>query len=675
MSEAARELLKKKSEGKSIAPESARDALARRASGETFTKAYEPRVTVGRGGPAPSDAVLEKMRNNPAANTVQSFIDDPMASIKAIPPAINRGSIDLLSLPIDTAANAGDLLGMGYGLAAEGLTGRPAGEFFQPTDRANVWGSSDNVSRILDSSPLGPVTQLQDPDNAAARLVYNTARAIPGAASGRAVASSAAGGAAGSIASDISSDPALQAAASMAGGHMAERPGAGPHKSAGAAAAGVDLERLSPELRAAVDDATRKTGGAVNPDVLARQIQADSLPVKVRLSEGQALGDPTLISQEQNSKGKYKAYADGFAQQNKDLVDNVKVLRDQIGPDVFSTNPVEHADTIINRYKTIDDAARSEISSKYKKLEEANGGQFPVNGDAFINAADAALAKKMKGRYLPKEVRGDIEEFRDNAGFMTFEQFENLRTNLATEARKAERSGDGNAAAAVNIVRRELEALPMSAENAQLKALADDARKAAKARFDALDADPAYKAAVNDSVTPDSFVQKFIVNGARDNVSLLNEAMKGDDQAYQTVKVATLDHLRKSAGIDPGYNGNFSQAGYNKALQGLEPKLLSLLDAKTAETVRNLGDVARYTQVQPRGSFVNNSNTFTAAAGHVEDVLEKVTNAKAGGIPIGTWMRQNITDRNAAKRAEESFKPGAGLTKLSDLAKVGKEKK
>jgi hypothetical protein len=616
-----------------------------------------------------------------AGRVISDLAEDPMAAIRAVPAGINRGVTDIAGLPMDTATAGANLLGMGYGTAASLATGKPAGEFFEPTDPGTVAGGSEWFSQKLDALTGalggGAATQLEDPNNAAARLAYGAARGAPGSMTGRAAFAGAAGSEAATIAGELGADPATQAAASILGGHAGAAPGhvdAG-HKSAGAAGAAVDLQKLSPDLRAAVEKAVQQTGGAVNPDVLARQVQADSLPVKVRLSQGQALADERLISLELNARGKHEIYSKGFAEQNKALVENLRVMRDETGPDVFSTNAVEHADKIIDRYKQIDEAARTEISAKYKALEDANGGQLPVNGRAFVGAADAALAKKMKGRYLPSQIRGDIEEFRDNAGFMSFEQFENLRTNLATEARKAERSGDGNAAAAINIVRRELESLPMEGESAKLKALANDARAAAKARFDALDADPAYKAAVNDSVTPDSFVQKFIVNGARDNVAKLSEAMAGDATSAQTLKVATLEHLRKSAGIDSGYNGNFTQAGYNKALQALEPKLGFLLDAKTAETARNLGDVARYTQFQPKGSFANNSNTFvSAAAEKAADALEGIIDFKTGGLPIASTVRKQLNENKVRKQAEETFAPGAGLTKLSDLSKVEKKK-
>jgi hypothetical protein len=88
---------------------------------------------------------------------------------------------------------------------------------------------------------------------------------------------------------------------------------------------------------------------------------------------------------------------------------------------------------------------------------------------------------------LPPTIDRQLQAYR-SGGKMDFEQFEALRTNLATEMRKAERAGDGNAAMALSVVRDALESLPLSGEAAALKPLADAARSAAKERFDALSA-------------------------------------------------------------------------------------------------------------------------------------------------------------------------------------------
>lgn len=623
------------------------------------------------------------------------FKEADATPLKEVAPGINRGVADLAGIPMDLATSATDLLGAGYGLAAEAVTGKPAGEFFTPYDRAQVPGTGDWIANQMDSSPLGPITQPLS-DDAGHRAVYGIARNAPSALTGGrgSIAPSMVGGTAATLAGEAGADPATQASIALLAGHGAgladsplppskgrEVPAATPEtvqdklnkaassQSMGAAGAAVDLQKLSPDLKMAVEKAVQKTGGAINPDVLARQIQADSLPVKVRLSEGQALGDERLISIEQNARGKHEAYSKGFQEQNKALVENLKTFRDEAGPDVFSTDHVQHGDTLIARYKAIDEARNAEIGAKYQALRDAAGGDFPIDTPGLLNNVKMALKKEHATNSANPDIMSTLEETAAS-GKIALEDFEQLRSSLA----RIQREGDGSQRHAAGVIRRQIEAMPLAPGAEQLKGLADAARAASRERFQSLDADPAYKAAVEDLTPPDKFVQKFVVGGTRDNVAKLAEAMGGDEAAKQTIKVATLDHLRQAAGISPDYNGNFTQAGYNKALQQLSPKMQSLLDPKTLENVTNLGDVARYTQFQPKGSFVNNSNTFVAAAGEkAADALEGALNYKTGGIPIASAIRKQLGENKVRKQAEATFAPGAGLTKLSELMKA-KEK-
>ncbi len=439
-----------------------------------------------------------------------------------------------------------------------------------------------------------------------------------------------------------------------------------PQDSVGAASAARGVTDATPELQQAIVKMARKSGGAINPKVLDRHMDADTLPVPVRITEGHATQNPTLISQEMNLRGQSKEMTDRFNEINSSLGENIKVMRDEAGPDVFTTNATEHGDTLIAAYKARDEAVRADIKAKYKALADANGGNLPVNGKAFVAAASEGLKKQMKAPFLPPPIKKILVGVRKGEP-MTIETVENLRTALAAEGRKADRAGDGNAAAAVSIVRDALESMPIQGASAQVKQLADAARSASRQRFEALRADPAYKAAVEDSVTPDRFVQKFIIGAPRDQVSTLSQAMAGNDQALQTIQVAVLDHLRDAARLNPHYEGNFAAASYNKALKQLDPKLRHLLPASAVENVEKLGRVAGYATSQPKGSFVNNSNSFVAAAAdYGKSAAEGATNVAFGGVPVGTWGRRLMEGSQRKRQVRNSLAPGAGLGMLDE---------
>lgn len=431
------------------------------------------------------------------------------------------------------------------------------------------------------------------------------------------------------------------------------------------------LKDTSPEFQQQL----AKIKGPHDDAVVSRHIEADTLPIPVRLTKGQATQDPATLSHEQNMRGKQKDLADRFNLQGKQLVQNVEAIRDAAAPEVRGSNHVENGQSLVDSYKSMDEASRADVSAKYKALSDANGGSLPLNGQDFTAAADAALKKQMKVRYVPKEIAADLEGFRQG-GPMTFEDFENLRTNLAAEARKAERAGDGNAAGAINIVRSTLEDLPMTGETAQIKPLADAARKAAKTRFDKIKADPAYKAAINDpapigeqSAAADNFVANFVVKGKAANVAKMKAHLAEDPVAQQTMAAGVINYLKNKAGAD-SVTGNFSQAGYNRALAEIQPKIDSLFDAKTAQQIQALGNVAKYTQAQPRGSYVNNSNTFVAGlADQTAGAAELAANAAVPGLQVGSRIRGALARRSERKAVADLLRPGAGVTRISDFPK------
>jgi hypothetical protein len=292
-------------------------------------------------------------------------------------------------------------------------------------------------------------------------------------------------------------------------------------------------------------------------------------------------------------------------------------------------------------------------------LKDANGGEFPVDGQMFANNATRALKQDMKAPFLPSPIKSIVQSYADGEP-MTFENFENLRTTLAAAGRTAERAGDGNASRAISIVRDNLESLPMAGDSVKLKMLADQARQAAKARFDALDTDPAYKAAVNDSVPPDNFVKKFVIGGTRDNLATMKANLGHDPVAQQTMSVAAMDYLRDQSGA---INGRFNQHGYNKALRGLEPKMGSLVDPNIAEQLERVGNVAKWQMQQGRGGYYNNSGTWVAAAkDYAAGSAEAGANAIAHGVPVGSVTRHFLRLRSKSRDIKATLEPGAGIS-------------
>lgn len=405
----------------------------------------------------------------------------------------------------------------------------------------------------------------------------------------------------------------------------------------------------------------------INLPALESHVQALNLPIPISLTRGQATGDLVALSNELNRRGELQNIAYRMGETNKALIENLSAIRDRAAPDLPGSKSSDFGQIVIDTYKGIDNDRRTVIGNLYKDLEKAAGGNFPIDSRTFVNNADAQLSKKLKSEFVPPTIQRQLQAYRDG-GRMDFEQFEALRTNLATEIRKAERAGDGNASMALSIIRDSLEDLPLTGEAAALKPLADAARTAARERFEALKRDPAYKAAVDDKVAPENFVETFVLSkgkGTEKNVQTMMEALGKGTDGQHAVAANIIEYLR-SKSVDQ--QGNFSQAAYNKALKELDPKLQNIFDGASAQTLRDLGEVARKVMAQPKGSFANNSNTFVSAlADKFGKGAEQALNLAIPGASIGTAAAQVRARRAGRQFEEQSLEPLAGVKGKSNL--------
>lgn len=428
--------------------------------------------------------------------------------------------------------------------------------------------------------------------------------------------------------------------------------------------------------------AAAEQSGALNPTAATRHIEAGSLPVPIELTAGQASGDIQQLSNELNSRSKNPELANRFNAQNGQLADNLTALRDQVSPNVNVPSGAPTGQALVDAYKEMDAPITQQISDQYAKARGADGAP------ALVNAAPqmkdfASQVGPTRFNALPANVQQIFRDAAANqvslpAGFE--ENGSSVRPMNVGDLMDIDKTLSGAMRSATDgTVRHDIGALRDSIVNSQLDPSATGAdafsayktaQASARARFQAMDADPAYKAAVND-VTPvgepsplaDDFARKYIAGGKTSNVKNMMQNLSNDPVNQELVASALMDHIRQQAGVDLRTgSGNISQAGLNKAIQNLGDKTRIVLGPEASQTVEKLGNVARYTQEQPRGSFVNNSNTFVASAANAaKSAVEGAANFAGHGIPVGTWTREALARRANAKEVARSLEPGAGL--------------
>jgi hypothetical protein len=242
---------------------------------------------------------------------------------------------------------------------------------------------------------------------------------------------------------------------------------------------------------------------------------------------------------------------------------------------------------------------------------------------------------------------------------MNFNQFENLRTQIARESRKADAAGDGNAVHALSLVREQLENLPLGKETAKLKPLADKARSLAKKDFDLERNNSLYKDVVNGKADTKDLVQKFLIGSKNKDFANTMELLKDNPIALENLKSGVLDYINQSATMA---NGNFSSATYGKLVKNLDENgKLKMLFGSDAELIKQLQRTAQRVETTPSGSYVNSSNTFVSQMGErAKSFLEQGANAITR-VPIATMLRNASADIEKANKLKDSLRPSAGI--------------
>jgi hypothetical protein len=490
------------------------------------------------------------------------------------------------------------------------------------------------------------------------------------------------------VAGDVRSQMQQQMAAKQAQVQPTTQPSG--MQSAGAAAAmpenvlrgNIDaaLAQASPELQAHIQS---KNPRAVDLPAL----ETRSLEEKhgINLSRGQRTGDTSLYSQEWNKRGETSTLGEHFNEQPKQFKNAFENSIRKNAPDINETDPSAIGQVQINALAAKDQIRKTAISEAYKALEDANGGQFPIDISKLKQNIDSKLKSKLKyNAYEDKlsTIKKDIDSLMEK-GHMTFADFENLRTNLADELRS---NGNGTARQAAYIVRDQLENLPIFGEETgspqaiQLKALADTARSLNKERMDVIKSNPAYKAAVKEastledaaaqgeSLNAEKFHDKFVTKGTPESIRRMKAELANDPQAMQAMVAGELRNAMRKAGLatdtpdlNPKTLANYIHDNKGRLQEALGPQGMQDLMELTALSSK-VG--------MPKTGTFNYSNTFSGMLGEMakqgmSSAAEAKLAAMTGGasIPAVSLGKSWMQKLNKEGFAREAVNPYGGLTK------------
>lgn len=407
---------------------------------------------------------------------------------------------------------------------------------------------------------------------------------------------------------------------------------------------GINWQTLSESARRQMlEDARRAVaeGRPLDPEALRRL--ADYRAIGATPLTGDITQNPTLITQQRNLA---KTQANMVAPPGPNLPqiqnDNARrviaTLDDvaQSADDAYATGQ-----RIIDRVQSIDDTINTAKNARYTAAREAAGQDIPVNAAPFVNAARAELDRQLKGKWLPAEISTILDDLATGRMTLDVRTMDVLKTTLATAQRSAT---DGNVRSALGIVRNALDNTDLQPqmpqfggtqvvtgqqaqainEAAQAPAealrLLDRARTLAASQFRWRESLPFIEDAIG-GATPDKFVQKHVINGSVDNLRGILRISGSDPALRDSVRAQLVGYIRQRGGLDADVT-KFSSAGLEKGLEAIGRRKLELFfSPEEVNRIESAIRVAKYSQSQPIGSAVNNSNSGAMVIGKVLDGL------------------------------------------------------
>lgn len=420
-------------------------------------------------------------------------------------------------------------------------------------------------------------------------------------------------------------------------------------------------QALRTELRSAL-----QSGKEVNADAVRRL--ADFQATGLTPTRGMVTQDPVQITREMNLAKMGANSADdqlqGMAriqnQNNTRLIGNLNEAGASRG-DQFRAG-----ESAIGSILGRDAQKAASVTGLYDQARDTAGRSAQLNGRAFADDVSRVLDEKLLGGALPKQVEKHINDI--SAGQVPFDvnYAEQLKTLIGNLQRN---TNDGQTRMALGMVRRSLDDTPLmqqasqtapggipmlgGAGGANLGQESIDAfnaaRQAARERFAWQESGRPVAQAIG-GAQPDDFFQKYVIKGTvADARNLANNVPVGE------TRDAIVNHLKdKALGGAADEVGKFSQSAYNKALSQIGDKKLALFfQPEEIENLKRVGRVASYTQVQPVGSAVNNSNSGALLLGRGLDMMRN--------IPVlGPMVSPAVQNVRATlqQRAAENVAPG-----------------
>lgn len=568
--------------------------------------------------------------------------------------------------------------------AQAGQTGidwwRLAGEAANPT---NYLASEDAAATVL-----GRVGQaaLQGAGVGAAQAAGTAA--VPGQTWWDAAKGAVTGGATGGLVGGLieGAAPALRLAMGkvrnlMNGGTLSSSTAADQVVKDALAATGTDpasidlnlLKAMRGDVQSALD-----SGADISPTAVSNRARAESLPVPVQLTRGQATGDPMLFAREQNLRGIQgvgEPITARLQQQNAAFIGNLDALGAKNAPTTVETG-TQIADQVHNFWNNL----QTRKNALYGAVRNSQGQPAAMDGIAAADQIHKELDTPQAGHdydLLPDNIKRTIDDLQSGDLPFSVGQMEALDKRWGAAARGA----DPSVAHAINQARSIIGNASVSDDvGEQARQAYFAARQAHAQQMALIDPDlpngqpnpkfqPIVKAVIMDGKPPESLFGAHFLNapasvGAK-NLAFLRQL---DPNAPETIGRTLMGEIKRQALNDSSADrGTVSEAVLRHWAHGpvASARLDALLPAPQVSTFRNLADTVEAAKKQPVSSAVNSSNSGSAVVNAGMSMLKNNILSQIAAhfpylesVPRGFAAAQVKTDVHAA------LNPGVSLKSL-----------
>ena len=447
-------------------------------------------------------------------------------------------------------------------------------------------------------------------------------------------------------------------------------------QSAGMDPANVDLNLLKGmrhDVQSALDH-----GADISPNAIVNRARAESLPVPIHLTRGQATGDAMQFAKEQNLRG-ITSVGEPVTQiltdQNAGFIANLDALGAKNAPD-----PVSTSTTYAAKIQGLWDAMQARKNDLYSAVRNAKGQSAAVDGIHAADSIKAALdTPEASHAYdlLPANIKKTIDSLGSGDFPLTIAQAQSLDKIWGDAARSA----DGSTAYAINKARQILGDAPVQDElGDQARKAYELARQAHASQMSLLDPklpngmpnpnfQPMVKAVVQDGKPPEQLFSTHFLNAApsvaRKNLAFLSQI---DPDAPKQIGQTLMGEIKRQALTSASdERGTVSEA----VLRGWSgdpvksARLDALLPKPAVDTFHNLASTVEAAKKMPVASAVNTSNTGSALVNAGTSMLKNSAVAQiTKRLPIARSVAEGLAEAGRQTDVQSALNPGVTLKSL-----------